>query len=53
MTKDKAVELQKRIQDILEKNDIHHKIEYVQSPRLKFINMEISIKITKELLDKS
>ena len=49
MTLEKAVKIQKEIQAILEKNDIYHKIEYVQNPSLKFINMEVSIKVTKEI----
>ena len=48
MTLEKAKALQEAIERILKKDDIHYKAEYVRSPNLKFINTEISIKITKE-----
>jgi len=43
-----AKAIQKEIEDILERYDIHFKTENVCSPKLKFINITISIKITKE-----
>jgi len=46
--KTEAIKIQKEIMDILAKNAIHNKVEYVRSPDLKFINLEASIKITKE-----
>jgi len=48
MTLEKAKALQEVIERILKKDDVHYKVELVRSPALKFINMEISIKITKE-----
>ena len=48
MTETQARATQKEIEDILERYDIHYKTECVRSPVLKFINITISIKITKE-----
>jgi len=40
--------IQVQIEDILKKHEIHFKTEYVSNPKLKFINITISIKVTKE-----
>ena len=48
MTTDNAIKIQKEIENILTNNDIHYKVELVRSPELKFVNIAISIKITKE-----
>ena len=42
----KAIRVQ--IEDLLKKYDVHYKTELVNSPILKFINITISIKVTKE-----
>lgn len=47
MTKQQAFEIQRQVEAILKNNGIHFKIELVRSPDLKFINIEASIKITK------
>jgi len=43
-----AILTQKELETILKRNDIHYKVQYVRNPKLKFINMEVSIKITKD-----
>ena len=48
MTTDNAIKIQKEIENILTSNNIHYKVELVRSPELKFVNITISIKITKE-----
>lgn len=48
MTRDKAISIQKEIEAILKKNDLHYEVNYVRKPSLKFINLEVSIKITKD-----
>jgi len=48
MTRTEAIAVQKEIEKILIRNNAHYKVEYVRSPSLKFVNMEISIKVTKE-----
>jgi len=48
MTADNAIKIQKEIENILTKNNIHYKVEYVNSPMLKFINITVSIKVTEK-----
>ena len=48
MTADKAKALQEAIERILQKEDVHYKVEHVKQPELKFVNLEVSIKVTKE-----
>jgi len=48
MTADNAKKIQKEIENILIKDNIHYKVEHVNSPLLKFINLSISIKISKD-----
>ena len=47
MTRTQAITVQKEIEEILKKNRLHYKVEYVRCPSLKFINLEVSIKIVK------
>ena len=47
MTRTQAIAVQNEIEAILKKNGLHYKVEYVRNPTLKFINVEVSIKITK------
>jgi len=47
MTASEAISIQKEIERVLKQNAVHHKIEYVKNPNLKFINIEVSIKITE------
>ena len=47
MNRAEAEQVSKMIEDLLVKYDIHYKNERVNSPTLKFINITISIKITK------
>ena len=47
MTQDKALVVQKEIETILREHGIHYKVEHVRTEELKFINLEVSIKITK------
>jgi len=44
MTSAVAIKIQQEIETILTKNNIHYKVEMVNSPELKFINLNISIK---------
>ena len=44
-TRTKAIEIQKEIENILKKNSLHYNVNYVRNPSLKFINIEISIKV--------
>ena len=48
MTTPEALKIQKEIENILNKNKVYYKSEYVKSPDIKFINIVISIKVTKE-----
>lgn len=48
MTRKEAITVQKEIEEVLKKKGLHYKIEYVRNPSLKFINLEVSIKITKD-----
>jgi len=48
MKRTDAIELEKTISKILSAHGIHTKVQYVRTPDLRFINMEISIKVTKE-----
>jgi len=48
MKRTEAINLEKTISKILRDQGIHTKVEYVRTPDLRFINMEISIKVTKE-----
>jgi len=48
MDKNQAETVSRQIEDLLKKYDVHYKTERVQSPELKFINITISIKVTKE-----
>ena len=48
MTAEDAIKIQKEIENILTKNNIHYKVELVRRSILKFINIAISIKVTKE-----
>jgi hypothetical protein len=46
MTRVQAIDAQKEIEAVLKKHQLHYKVEYVRQPDLKFINLEVSIKIT-------
>lgn len=48
MTEPEAVSLQEKIEGMLQPNETHYRTEKVRSPNLKFININISIKVTKE-----
>lgn len=48
MTRTEAIKTQKEIEGVLKKNNLHYNIEYVRNPSLKFINLTISIKVSKE-----
>jgi len=48
MTKTEAMLIQKEIEAVLKRKNVHYRIEYVKQPGLKFINMEVSIKITEK-----
>jgi len=48
MTEAQVRATQREIEEILEKHDIHYTTELVRSPILKFVNIFISIKVTKE-----
>lgn len=47
MTESQAVKIQEQIENLLVRNGVHYKIEYVRTSELKFINFNISIKITE------
>ena len=47
MSEAQAIAVTKEIERILQKHDIHNKVEYMRTPKLSFVNISISIKITK------
>ena len=53
MKESEALSIEQEIIKVLQSHakcgkEIHSKSQYVRQPKLKFINMEISIKVTKE-----
>jgi len=48
MDKNQAETVSRQIEDLLKKNEIHYKIQIVRSPNVRFINLEISIKVIND-----
>ena len=48
MNRTDAIAVQKEIEALLKKNSLHYNVKYVRNPSLRFIDIEISIKVTGE-----